>query len=38
VLTEIPYTDELRQLYAATEPANPLPDDGLTIPTFLRRA
>jgi hypothetical protein len=38
VLTEIPYTDELRQLYAATESVNPLPDDGLTIPTFLRRA
>jgi hypothetical protein len=42
VLTEIPYTDELRRLYAATEPLpvqtlTEIPDDGLNIPTFLRR-
>jgi hypothetical protein len=33
ILTEIPYTDELRRLYAEAVPA----DNDLSIPEFLRR-
>jgi hypothetical protein len=33
VLTEIPYTDELRRLYRNAAPT----DDSLDIPEFLRR-